>query len=114
MILRFSIPLFFVVLVSAGLADDARSTLRVGSDAVEPGKWIHVAAVKRRARLALYVDGEEKASATIPAEVYSEAANVALGGNPSFTGNEHLAASMADFALYARALSPEEIRKLVR
>ena len=73
MILRFSIPLFFVVLVSAGLADDARSTLRVGSDAVEPGKWIHVAAVKRGARLALYVDGEEKASATTPAEVYSEA-----------------------------------------
>jgi hypothetical protein len=81
---------------------------------LEVGKWIHAAAVKAGTKLALLVDGEERASVQAPEEIYSEAQNVALGGNPNYSGNEHLAASLADFTLYARALSAEEVRKLAR
>jgi hypothetical protein len=81
---------------------------------LERGTWVAVAAVKQGAELKLYVGGEERARAAVPEEVDSEAASVALGGNPNFGGNEFLAATIADFALYARALSPEEIKKAAR
>jgi hypothetical protein len=81
---------------------------------LERGKWIHVAAVKAGPKLTLWVDGEERASARVPEEVASQATNVALGGNPNFSGNEFLSARMADFVLHARALSPEEVRALAR
>lgn len=81
---------------------------------LESGRWIKVAAVKSGRRLTLFVDGEERASAEAPEEVYSEAATLALGGNPHYPGNEFLRARMADFAFYARALSPAEVRDLAR
>ncbi len=81
---------------------------------LEAGKWIHAAAVKAGTKLALFVDGEERASVQVPEEIQSEAQNVALGGNPNYGGNEFLAASLADFTLHARALSAEEVRKLAR
>jgi hypothetical protein len=37
--------------------------------------------------------------------------DLALGANPNFSGDESLEASFADFALYAQALSDEEIRR---
>ncbi len=79
---------------------------------LQRGRWIHVAAVKSGSKLTLIIDGEEKSSVEVPEEVYSDAQNVALGGNPNYSGNEFLSATMADFALYARALGLEEIRKL--
>ncbi|MBI4604988.1 MAG: glycoside hydrolase family 127 protein [Planctomycetes bacterium] len=85
-----------------------------GGAPLEAGKWVHVAAVKSGPKLTLYVDGEERGSAQVPEEVYSDAASVALGGNPNFGGNEFLPASIAGFALYARALSAEEVRGLAR
>ncbi|MBI2201875.1 MAG: BatD family protein, partial [Armatimonadetes bacterium] len=76
------------------------------------GEWTHLAAVKAGAKLTLYVNGEARSSAEVPTEIYSVATNVALGGKPNFGGNEFLKASLADFRLYARALGPEEVRRL--
>src|SRR5262249_17928406 len=47
------------------------------TDAVpfRPGEWLHVAAVKSGAKLTLCLNGEERASAAVPEEVYSEAGN---------------------------------------
>jgi hypothetical protein len=80
-----------------------------GGVIVEPGRWYHIAAVKRGERLLLYVDGQERASATVPLLVSSSANDFALGGNPHFTGNEFLAVQLADFAFFARALSAVEV-----
>jgi len=38
----------------------------------------------------------------------------ALGGNPHFSGNEHLAVTVADLALFPRGLSAEEVKELAR
>jgi DUF1680 family protein len=78
---------------------------------VRLGEWMRVAAVKSGTVLILYIDGEERARAAVPEEVVSEAAAVGLGGNPNFGGNEFLRADLAEFRFWARALSPEEIRK---
>lgn len=78
---------------------------------VETGRWYHVAAVKAGGQLTLYVDGKPAGSSAAPAFVRSNSREVALGGNPRFSGNECLAAQFSDFALYTRALSAEEIRK---
>jgi hypothetical protein len=93
---------------------EAGRSWSTGGVPLEAGRWVHLAAVKRGARLLLYVDGIESASSEAPVEVESEAENLALGGNPNFPGNEFLPASLADFRLYARALAPEEIRDLAR
>jgi hypothetical protein len=79
---------------------------------IRAGEWIHVAAVKRGPRLALHVDGEERAAVAVPEVVFSDAGSIALGGNPNFGGNESLAAAVAEFTLAARALGAEEIREL--
>lgn len=77
---------------------------------VEAGRWYHVAAVKDGRRLSLYVDGSRAAEMQVPEELYSAARDVALGGNPHYTGSsEHLACRLADFGLFVRALEPEEI-----
>ena len=51
-------------------------------------------------------------SCTVPAFLPTQATDCALGGNPHYSGNEFLAASFADFAFYARALSDVEIVRL--
>jgi hypothetical protein len=90
---------------------EAGSFLSTPGVEIKEGVWIHVAAVKRGPRLELWIDGEAKASVAVPEQVESAAANVALGANPNFSGDESLEAPFADFAFYARALSDEEIRR---
>ena len=81
--------------------------------AVEPKRWYHVVAVKSGARLTLYLDGKQVAVLPVPFEVFSSARDFALGGNPHYTGvNEHLACRLARLAVYARALSPQEVTEL--
>jgi hypothetical protein len=77
---------------------------------VRAGVWMRVAAVKAGARMTLYVDGEARASAEAPEELWSEAASIAVGGNPNFSGNEHLAARVADFKLWDRALPAADLK----
>jgi hypothetical protein len=79
---------------------------------VEPGRWYHVAAVKSGSQLTLFVEGKAVGSATVPLFVTTRAQDVALGGNPHYSGNECLAARFADFAFYARALSVHEVGEL--
>ncbi len=86
-----------------------------GSEGIrlENGQWVHLAAVKEGAVLTLYVNGEARATCAAPAQLFSAAHNVGVGCNPNFTGgNECFLGRLDDFALYARALTADEIRRL--
>ena len=72
----------------------------------------HVAAVKSGPRLVLHVAGAERSSAAAPEAGESQSELVGLGGNPLFGGDESFHGSLAGFRLEARALEPEEIRRL--
>jgi hypothetical protein len=75
--------------------------------------WYDVCVVKRSGELTLFVDGRPVETIRVPAVVQSGARDVALGGNPHFTGlSEHLPCRVADFELRARAWSPEEVARL--
>jgi hypothetical protein len=92
--------------------------IEAGSGASTPGvplptnHWHAVAAVKRNGTLTLYLNG--RAAGTCPAPMLSntQARDCALGGNPHYSGNEFLAARVADFRFYGRALVPDEVAAL--
>lgn len=88
---------------------EAGQTYATPGVAIEPGRWYHVAAVKARDKLTLFVNGQPGQAARVPSFLRSGSEEIALGGNPRFPGNEHLAASFADFRFYARALSEKEV-----
>ena len=79
---------------------------------IAAGVWHHLAAVKAAATLTLFLDGQAAGSCAAPEFSHSTARDCALGGNPHFTGNEFLAATLADFGLWQRALSAAEIQQL--
>ncbi len=81
---------------------------------IEAERWRAVAAVKSDSRLSLYLDGQEVASTSAPALVTTTSQLCALGGNPRYSGDEHLAATFADFGFWARALAPSEIAALAK
>ena len=77
---------------------------------VEPGKWYDVCVVKAGPRLTLYLDGHEVCQMDVPAEIRSQARDIALGGNPHYTGaSEHLACRVARLQMSVRAMTPEEV-----
>lgn len=77
------------------------------------GQWTHVAVVKNGADLTLYLNGEQKQQGKAPATLDQTAAvNVALGANPNYSGDEYFTGRLAEFALYGRAMSPEEVRQV--
>lgn len=81
--------------------------------ALETGRWYHVAGVKERETLTLYVDGQAQSSAQAPLLILAGAKDFAIGGNPNYTGApEFLPARFADLRFYARALSAEEVKQL--
>jgi hypothetical protein len=80
--------------------------------AIPAGSWQHIAAVKRGGTLTLFVNGQPAGSCAAPEFTTTQAKDCALGGNPHFSGNEFLAARFADFSVFDRALSAEEIRVL--
>ena len=77
---------------------------------VQPREWIHVAAVKRGEEFLLYLDGEQQASAQVPARITT--APGSLAGNPFFTGVT-FTGRLQEARLWSRAPSPKEIRRLV-
>lgn len=76
------------------------------------GEWHHVAAVKSGTKLELFLDGQPAGSRTVVEFNTTTAHDCALGGNPHFSGNEFLAATFADFGLWERALSADELKQL--
>ncbi|OQB40307.1 MAG: Non-reducing end beta-L-arabinofuranosidase [Candidatus Hydrogenedentes bacterium ADurb.Bin179] len=77
------------------------------------GAWTHIAVVKNGADLALYLNGGLRQQGKVPASLdQTTAANIALGANPNYTGDEYFAGRLAEFALFARAMSVEEIKQV--
>jgi uncharacterized protein len=76
---------------------------------IELGRWYRVCAIKRGETLSLFLDGKPAGSCSVPRFITTAARDCALGGNPHFSGDESLAATFADFGLWERALSPEEL-----
>ena len=73
--------------------------------------WMRVAVVKEESTLTLYVDGVKRGMSYVPVLVHSYAKDIALGGNPHYSGNEFLAARLSDFRFYGRALSEQEVQQ---
>ncbi len=73
------------------------------------GEWIHVAAVKNGAKLTLYVNSALAHSVDTQQCIRSNSSVIGIGFNPLFSGGEHFAGKMDDFAFYAQALPVEEI-----
>ena len=90
---------------------EAGSSFSTPGAVLEPGRWRHVAAARRGATLTLFVDGQAVGSSAAPEFMTTAAHACALGGNPHFKGNEFLAATFADFELWGRGLSDEELRR---
>lgn len=82
---------------------------RTAGAKVPPDRWAHVAAVKDGASLRLYLDGVEIGAVQVPERIHSQAQEIGIGFNPFFSGGERYRGAIADFAFYARALTPEEI-----
>jgi len=79
------------------------------------GEWTHVAAVKRGTKLSLYINGAWAQSCDVPWQIYSSSVEFAIGGNPLYTGaSECFVGCMDDFALYARALTDDEVAAAAR
>ena len=79
---------------------------------VETNRWYALAAVKQAGTLTLYLDGQPVGSCAAPEFLTTQSELCALGGNPRYSGNEHLAARVADFHVWARALTAAEVRRL--
>jgi DUF1680 family protein len=80
---------------------------------LQSGEWAHVAVVKQGTELRLYLNGELKKTAAVPEWNTTAAQDFAVGANPHWTGgNETFRGRIADVALYAGALTTEEIAAL--
>lgn len=83
--------------------------------ALTAGEWTHVAAVKKGASLALYVNGKRVSQTFAPSSLPGSVSQAfALGGNPYHSGDESFVGRIDDFALWAKALSGGEIEKVYR
>lgn len=91
---------------------EAGQSFSTSGVAIEPNTWHHAVAVKEASTLNLYLDGKQIGSCPAPTFSTSASHECALGGNPRYSGNEFLAATLSDFALYERALSVAEIQQL--
>lgn len=76
---------------------------------VELNHWYQFAVIKRGASLELFIDGVRKATASVPGSLSSSAKDLAIGGNPHYTGAEFLALEVADFQFLSRALTASEL-----
>ena len=93
---------------------EAGSAFSTPGQAVEIGRWMHVAAVKAGARLTLFIDGLPRGTVDVPLLVETAAQTCALGGNPNFSGAEFVAGDFAEFVGYNRALSAAQVAALAK
>jgi DUF1680 family protein len=63
---------------------------------LEIGRWYSVKVTKEGSRLRLFLDGQERGSCFVPQFIATRARDFALGGNPHYAGNEHLAAEFSE------------------
>lgn len=59
-------------------------------------------------------NGKAYSTANVPLTIVSKADDFAIGGDPNYSGSESLLAKLADLKFYARALSPDEVKRLYR
>jgi DUF1680 family protein len=79
---------------------------------VVPGQWVHAAAVKNGGNLKFFINGEMVDNVGAPGLLPTQTRDVSIGSNPHHTGDEHFTGGIDDLALYARALSDEEVKEL--
>ena len=96
--------------VSARIEAGSGSCQSAGTKLVS-GTWYHIAAVKDGKTLTLYVNGQKTQSTAAPELIRSQCVEVGVGFNPLYTGGEHFVGRIDDVALYARALSAEDVAK---
>jgi hypothetical protein len=80
---------------------------------VTRGSWHHIAAVKDRDQLHLYLDGTLRATATVPARVNSRSTEIGIGCNPHFPG-EWFGGSIDEPGFWGRALTAGEMKELAQ
>jgi hypothetical protein len=84
---------------------------------IAAGTWQHIAAVKQGGTLTLFVNGQTAGSCAVPEVISTQARDCFLGGSREFAdkdfpANKLLNARLADFSLFARALTAGEIQTL--
>jgi hypothetical protein len=82
--------------------------------ALKLNRWYHVGAVKEGPQLTLYLDGRSASTTQVPESIWSASTEIAVGGNPRFSGPEFLAARFCDLRFFARALSSAEVQRLAK
>lgn len=85
---------------------------RAGSVAVENGKWLHVAVVKKYRDLILFVNGRRVASMLVPARLERGAKNLGIGSNPNFGNTESFQGCLANVVFSREAMTDAEIAAL--
>jgi len=81
---------------------------------LQNGEWVHIAAVKDKTKLTLYINGMPAQSAGVRQHILSGSITIGIGFNPLFSSGEHYIGNMDDFAFYARALSADEIMEMYK
>lgn len=70
------------------------------------GEWYHMAGTFDGSELAIYINGEEKARASAPADAVPDTVEPLQIGN-------RLAGTLDDFVMYSRVLTEEEIQQVI-
>ena len=96
---------------------ESEKIYRTQGISLEWNQWVHIAAVKNRDRLTLYINGKEQETIDVPDRDFTQAHEFGLGGNVNFSAidsnaDEYYHGKLDDFALYARALTADEIQKI--
>ena len=79
-----------------------------------PGVWRHVAVVKQRDLLLLYLDGKRIARCRVPLQLSSTAKNLGIGCNPNYSKPEVFEGALARVRFSREALNEETICKLAQ
>ena len=100
------------------LQDPASSMPLIGSQLMKPGKWHHIAAVRDRDMLRLYLDGHEIGHGRAPEgrPAFTRMLVGRLNTLPSKSGTEARAfdGCVDELAVFERALSPAQISNLAK
>ena len=98
---------------TGGYSHETGVSLDIESD---KNSWIHVAYAQSGSKGTLYINGEEQANVSgmpIPSTVFTSVPAYNWIGRPPFSGDNYLKNTLvADFRIYGKALSAEEVQTL--